>query len=98
MICSRRDLAKLALGAPLAAAFAKAKINSKIDGVMIGSQTYSFRDLPTLDARIDAMKQIGLGYAELTVSDIAPKDREALKAWRGDHPAGEERAAPQKIR
>ena len=90
MICSRRDLAKFAVGAPLAAAItpAFAKINSKIDGVMIGSQTYSFRDLPTLDARIDAMKQIGLGYAELTVSDIAPKDREQLKAWRANHPSG----------
>ena len=101
MICSRRDLAKLALGAPLAAAFtpafAKSKINSKIDGVMIGSQTYSFRDLPTLDARIDAMKQIGLGYAELTVSDIAPKDREALKAWRANPPVDQIRAIRKKF-
>ena len=78
MIYSRRDFAKLAVGAPLAAAItpAFAMINSKIDGVMIGSQTYSFRDLPTLDSRIDAMKTVGLGYAELTVSDIAPKGQE----------------------
>ena len=96
MICSRRDLAKLALGAPLAA-FGKSKINSKIDGVMIGSQTYSFRDLPNLDTRIDGMKQIGLGYAELTVSDIAPKDREQLKAWRANPPVDGIRAVRKKF-
>jgi sugar phosphate isomerase/epimerase len=101
MICSRRDLAKLALGTPLAAAFApafaKAKINSKINGVMIGSQTYSFRDLLTLDARIDAMKQIGLGYAELTVSDIAPKGREQMTAWRANPPVDEIKAVRKKF-
>jgi sugar phosphate isomerase/epimerase len=95
MICSRRDLAKLALGAAIVPAFAK--INSKINGVMIGSQTYSFRDLPTLDSRIDAMKQIGLGYAELTVSDIAPKDKEALKAWRANIPVDEIHAVRKKF-
>jgi sugar phosphate isomerase/epimerase len=95
MICSRRDLAKLALGAAVAPAFAK--INSKIDGVMIGSQTYSFRDLPTLDSRIDAMKTIGLGYAELTVSDIAPKDRDQLKAWRANIPVDEIHAVRKKF-
>jgi sugar phosphate isomerase/epimerase len=95
MICSRRDLAKLALGAAAVSAFAK--INSKINGVMVGSQTYSFRDLPTLDSRIDAMKQIGLGYAELTVSDIAPKDKEALKAWRANIPVDEIHAARKKF-
>lgn len=95
MICSRRDLAKLALGAVAAPLYAK--INSKIHGVMVGSQTYSFRDLPNLDARIDAMKQIGLGYAELTVSDIAPKDKEALKAWRANIPVDEIHAVRNKF-
>ena len=83
------------MGVPALAAFAK--INSKVDGVMIGSQTYSFRDLPTLDARIDAMKQIGLGYAELTVSDIAPKDKQALQAWRASPPVDEIHAVRKKF-
>lgn len=99
MICSRRDLVKLAIGAPLAAAIptAFAKINSTINGVMIGSQTYSFRDLPSLDARIDGMKQVGLGYAELTSSDIAPKDKEQLKAWRAKPPVDEIKAVRKKF-
>jgi len=99
MICSRRDFNRLAVASPLAAACAPlfAKINSKVDGVMIGSQTYSFRDLPNLDARIDAMKQIGLGYAELTVSDIAPKGREEMKAWRANPPVEEIKATRKKF-
>jgi sugar phosphate isomerase/epimerase len=92
---SRRTFSKLAVSVPVVAAFAK--INSKVDGVMIGSQTYSFRDLPTLDARIDAMKQIGLGYAELTVSDIAPKDKQALQAWRASPPVDEIHAVRKKF-
>jgi sugar phosphate isomerase/epimerase len=92
---SRRTFSKLAISVPVVAAFAK--INSKVDGVMIGSQTYSFRDLPTLDARIDAMKQIGLGYAELTVSDIAPKDKQALQAWRASPPVDEIHAVRKKF-
>ncbi len=60
---SRRDFHKVALaGIPLSLAFAK--INSKIDGVRLGVQTYSFRDLP-LDAAIQAIAADGLGECEL---------------------------------
>ncbi|MDQ2842576.1 MAG: sugar phosphate isomerase/epimerase [Acidobacteriota bacterium] len=64
MSLSRRDVWKLALcGVPLAAALAKA-IDSKIDGVQLGAQSYSFRDLP-LDEAIQAMVADGLGDCEL---------------------------------
>jgi sugar phosphate isomerase/epimerase len=64
MIHSRRDFAKLALaGLPLSAALARG-INSKIDGVQLGVQSYSFRDLP-LDDAIKAMVADGLGDCEL---------------------------------
>lgn len=64
MIHSRRDFAKLALaGLPLSAALAKS-INSKIDGVQLGVQSYSFRDLSLNDA-IKAMVADGLGDCEL---------------------------------
>lgn len=64
MIHSRRDFAKLALaGLPLSAALAKG-INSKIDGVQLGVQSYSFRDL-SLDDAIKAMVADGLGDCEL---------------------------------
>jgi sugar phosphate isomerase/epimerase len=79
---SRRDFAKLALASvPLAAT--AAKLNSKINGVMIGAQSYSFRDR-SLDEAIQAMKSIGLGYCELWQGHLEPKKvpREELRKWR----------------
>jgi sugar phosphate isomerase/epimerase len=64
MIHSRRDFGKLALASlPLSAAFARG-ISSKIDGVQLGVQSYSFRDL-SLDDAIKAMVADGLGDCEL---------------------------------
>jgi sugar phosphate isomerase/epimerase len=99
MISSRREFNKLLAAVPLTAALSPVygMINSKVHGVMIGSQTYSFRDLPNTDARIDAMKQIGLGYAELTASDIAPKGKEQMKAWRANPPVDEIKAWRKKF-
>lgn len=95
---TRRDFLKLAAGVPLAAAIspAFAKINSKVDGVMIGAQTYSFRDR-SLDDCISAMKDIGLGYAELYQGHLEPKDKAQLKAWRDNPPMDEIRAARKKF-
>ncbi|HLG95639.1 MAG TPA: sugar phosphate isomerase/epimerase family protein [Bryobacteraceae bacterium] len=94
---TRREFAKWTAAAPLAAA-AKgfARIESKIDGVMIGAQTYSFRDLP-MDACIDGMKDIGLGYAELWIDKIQPSNREQLQAWRSNPPMDEIRAVRKKF-
>ena len=88
---TRRDLAKLAVFSPLAAsvlsrsAFSKEMINSKFDGVMIGAQTYSFRDR-SLDECIAAMKEIGLGYAELFDGHFVPRGREAAQEFRNNPP------------
>lgn len=60
---SRRDFGKLALASvPIARALAE--IDSKIQGVQLGVQSYSFRDLP-LEAAIQAMAADGLGDCEL---------------------------------
>jgi sugar phosphate isomerase/epimerase len=67
---SRRQFAKSAL-ALLPVSSALAAINSKIDGVRLGVQTYSFRDLP-LDDAIKAMVAIGLGECELFESHAQP--------------------------
>lgn len=83
---TRRDIAKLALAAPLASAFGK--IDSNINGVMLGAQTYSFRDR-SLDDCINAMKEIGIGYAELYQGHVEPRDPTALKAWRTSASLGE---------
>jgi len=72
---SRRDFGKMALaGWPLSRALA-AKINSAINGVRIGVQTYSFRSLPRegiLDAVVKAMTDIGLGECELFAPQVEP--------------------------
>jgi sugar phosphate isomerase/epimerase len=97
---TRRDFGKIALAGPLAAlgaASAYARIDSKIDGVMIGAQSYSFRDRD-LDGCIAGMKEVGLGYIELWQGHLEPKDRKLQKAWRDNPPLDEIRAAAKKIR
>ena len=81
---SRRDLGKIALAAwPLSRALA-AKINSDINGVRIGVQTYSFRSFPPegiIDAVIHAMTEIGLGECELFGPQVEPNVMAGL--WGG---------------
>lgn len=88
---SRRDFTKLALaGLPLSAALAKA-IDSKIDGVQLGVQSYSFRDLP-LDGAIKAMVADGLGDCELFSPHIEAGGIQAMRPSPSATPA-ERRAA-----
>ncbi|MBI1898294.1 MAG: sugar phosphate isomerase/epimerase [Acidobacteria bacterium] len=79
---SRRTFGKLALTAvPAGALLAK---GSKVNGVMIGAQSYSFRDRP-LDEAIKAMSDIGLSYVELWQGHIEPprgSAPEVIKKWR----------------
>lgn len=83
---NRRDFGKLAAGAALSSTVGSAaKIDSKIAGVQIGAQTYSFRDR-SFDAMVDAMKQVGLGEAELWDGHVLPKDAAAAKQFRKDPP------------
>lgn len=67
---NRRDFAKLAAVA-VPAVPALAKINSKVNGVRIGVQSYSFRTMP-LDAAIKAMTDIGIGECELFSGHVEP--------------------------
>jgi sugar phosphate isomerase/epimerase len=83
---SRRDfgkLAGLAAGIPVSRLYAAAKVDSTIRGVLIGAQSYSFRDLP-LDGAIDGMKQIGLSECELAMGHVEPAglSGDDLKNWR----------------
>jgi len=86
---SRRDFAKLAVSAvPMARAFAK--VDSTVDGVQLGVQSYSFRDMSFNDA-LKAMVTDGLGLCELFAPHIegghldakpARIPRAALREWR----------------
>lgn len=78
---SRRDFHRLALAA-LPASIAAAKVDSKVHGVQIGVQSYSFRDRP-LDEAIKGMLEVGLGECELWQGHIEPKmKRDELAKWR----------------
>ena len=86
---SRRGFVKLA-ALPLALlkgdAKAAGRIDSRINGVRIGVQTYSFRDLPgdPIQQIIGAMTSIGLGECELysPQAELQTKSRDELRRWR----------------
>jgi sugar phosphate isomerase/epimerase len=81
MNISRRSFCASTLAAATAPAAALAAGKDK-GGVVIGVQSYSFRDRP-VDAAIAAMKEIGLGTVELYQGHIEPKlSREELRKWR----------------
>ncbi len=86
---TRRNFGKLAVSAvPVASALAA--INSKFDGVQLGVQSYSFRDM-SLDDALKAMVADELGLCELFAPHIegghpdqkpVRMPREALRQWR----------------
>jgi sugar phosphate isomerase/epimerase len=81
---SRRDFARLAVASAAALPLA-ARPDSKVRGVRVGVQTYSFRDRP-LDQCIEAIADIGLNYAELWAGHLEPGGPKAaadeLRKWR----------------
>src|SRR5438309_11834570 len=85
---SRREVGKMALAAvPLARMMAAPKIDSKVAGVQLGAQSYSFRDRP-MDKAIEAYKEVGLGECELWQGHVEPQTargapgREEIHKWR----------------
>ena len=98
MILTRREWNGLVVGgllsAPVASlARASALQSSKIAGVRVGTQSYSFRDR-TLDEAIAAMQVVGLSYCELWSGHVEIRSviavpeggnrREATRRWRLD--------------
>ena len=97
---SRRELYRLSLCALGAAQFS-ATANSIIDGVLIGAQSYSFRDR-SLDGCISALVEIGLSECELWQGHVEPRisgagRREALRKWRTTTPLDEFRNIGEKF-
>lgn len=88
MEITRRQLGKIAVAAVAGSIApgptALAKPNSKIAGVRIGVQSYSFRDR-SLDEAIAGMVSAGISLCELWQGHIEPRgerNREALRKWR----------------
>src|SRR5215475_9397365 len=87
----RRLFMKLAAAMPLLA-----KIDSVVNGVRLGTITYSFRDLPrtpgasdAVDVMIKALTECGIGEIELFSPHVEPAgfSREQLRQWRLSTPA-----------
>jgi sugar phosphate isomerase/epimerase len=86
---SRREFGGIAAWLPLAAAHAASKVDSKVAGVQLGAQSYSFRDRP-MDKAIEAYRECGLGECEMWQGHVEPATapgggtaaREALRKWR----------------
>jgi sugar phosphate isomerase/epimerase len=91
---TRREFTQVTLGgaAGLAIAprfvFSAPKIDSKVAGVQLGVQSYSFRTMD-LDAAIAAMVEIGIGSCELWSGHVEPRvergaagGREKVREWR----------------
>jgi sugar phosphate isomerase/epimerase len=100
---TRRDFGKISLSTLPASgllaqnSLAQKKINSTIGGVLIGAQSYSFREKP-LGGVIQAMTEIGLGECELFSPHIEPKgSREDLRKWRLTAPLEEIKAVRKKF-
>jgi len=67
--------------------FSAAGMISKVDGVMLGAQSYSFRDR-SLDEAIKGYQDVGLTWVELYSGHLEPKGatREQLRDWRKKTP------------
>jgi sugar phosphate isomerase/epimerase len=98
---TRRDIGRLALASlPLSRAFAKP--DSRVNGVLIGAQSYSFRDRP-LDAAIQGFIDVGLSECELSMGHVepefprGPEGRAALRKWRLTVPLDDIRAIRRKF-
>jgi sugar phosphate isomerase/epimerase len=113
---TRREWHRLVLGGLGASALASTargaakKTDSRFDGVLIGAQSYSFRDRP-LDKAIEAYAAVPLGEAELWQGHVEPRpdtarmsaeekvaSREALRKWRLETPLATLHAIGDKFR
>jgi sugar phosphate isomerase/epimerase len=114
---TRRDFGKLALAGVVVArpegrallrrdtTVEAAGIDSVVNGVHIGVQTYSFRDLPrpagaadSVDVVITAMKESGVSECELFAPQLEPQFPQGARGARGAPPSPEAIKAREDLR
>ena len=87
---SRREFGQLVLAGAALPRFGASPGSALVNGVRVGVQTYSFRDVPRtaegdmIEPLIRAMVACGLDECELFAPHVEPagKSREDLRAWR----------------
>ncbi len=96
---SRRNAILALPGVLMRPRLASASGRSTFRGVVLGTQTYSFRDRPLEDA-IAAMAQIGFGACEVSGRHVEPENLRGaeLRRWRLTVPLGHFAAAGEKLR
>jgi sugar phosphate isomerase/epimerase len=95
---TRREFGQLTLAALAMPRVLLAAIDSKVGGVRVGVQTYSFRDLPrpdgdAADVIIRAMTACGLGECELWSPQLEPRRFSAPGRPASDSPEGQKARA-----
>ena len=107
---TRREFGTLALagrvGPPEAGLNVEAAgVDSTVNGVHLGVQTYSFRDLPrpagaadSVDVVIKAMKEGGLSECELFAPQLEPQFAQGARGQRGAPPSPEAVKAREDLR
>src|SRR6478736_914671 len=85
---TRREFGQLTL-----AAFALPLVDPRVNGVRLGAQTYSFRQLPrppggdAIDPVIKACVECGIGEVELFAPQVEPQFNAGARGRRGDPPS-----------
>src|SRR5215467_9915338 len=107
---TRREFGTLTLGAFAVAGLRTARtagwvgIDPVVNGVRLGAQTYSFRDLPrtaggdAIDPVIKACVDCGIGEVELFAPQVEPAFNAGARGRRGDPPSPEAVKAREDLR
>jgi len=103
---TRREFSRMAIGAMVLSRPIAAAAGSKVEGVRLGVQTYSFRALPRpeggdlVEAIVRAMAECGLDECELFAPHLEPRgrSREELRAWRLETPLDHFRGVERKFK
>jgi sugar phosphate isomerase/epimerase len=102
---SRREFGRLAVAGLALPRLVEAVADSKVGGVRIGVQTYSYRDLPrpagaadSVDVVIKAMTESGLTECELFAPQLEPQFSTGARGARGAPPSPEAVKAREDLR
>jgi len=101
---TRREFGKMALAGLALPRLAGAAINPVVNGVRLGAQTYSFRDLPrtpggdAIDQVIRACVECGVGEVELFAPQVEPQFNAGARGRRGDPPSPQAVKAREDLR